>query len=154
MGINDRELTCFYLRPLFIEGAPIGTVINIGNKPGDLGLLVFSPALIILVKVWSQLQWNLDLWKPHYRKNSDYETDLEEISVHLTKKYSRCENENRKFPPTAILPEFGSITWTLCCALILLNSYITDYFVINEHISLSGYNIHTVYDCWNELHHL
>ena len=34
----------------------------------------------------SPLQWNLDLRKPHYTKNSEHETGFEEISVSFNEK--------------------------------------------------------------------
>ena len=53
--------------------------------------LIFT---VILMQV--ALQWNLDLRKPYYTKNSEYEMGFEEISFPFNKKTFKIRNESAR----------------------------------------------------------
>ena len=45
------------------------------------------------------IQWKLDLRKLHYTKNTEYETEFEEISVRFNEKIFKIRKRKSKVPP-------------------------------------------------------
>ena len=86
---------------------------------------------------------------PHSTKNQYTKRASKKFPSHLIK---HIQNTKTKIVSAFRLRSspnsFRSITWTLCCALIIFNIYVNDYVVINEHIPSGGYNIYTLYDCF------
>ena len=87
---------------------------------------------------------------PIIRKIQNTKRASKKLPTHLTKKYSRFENENQKWRSTVILPEFISShrVITLLCSYLFFNKNVNDYVVIDKHISSGENNIYTLYDCF------
>ena len=66
------------------------------------------------------MQWNVDLQKPHYSKNLEYETSFEEISVPFNEKILKWKP---KGPPDSDLPRIHSVA--SCERFPVLLSFLT-----------------------------